>query len=43
MLEAYQTYATYDDMAELTRSLVQESARAVFGSTTVGSCGRNVT
>jgi lysyl-tRNA synthetase class 2 len=35
MLEAYQAYATYDDMAELTRTLVQESARAVFGSTTV--------
>jgi lysyl-tRNA synthetase class 2 len=35
MLEAYQAYATYDDMAELTRTLVQESARVVFGSTTV--------
>jgi len=35
MLEAYQTYATYDDIAELTRTLVQESARAVFGSTNV--------
>jgi lysyl-tRNA synthetase class 2 len=35
MLEAYQTYATYDDMAVLTRQLVQESARAVFGSTVV--------
>ena len=35
MLEAYQAYATYDDMAELTRTLVQESARAVFGSTVV--------
>ncbi len=35
MLEAYQAYATYDDMAELTRTLVQESARAVFGSTIV--------
>jgi lysyl-tRNA synthetase class 2 len=35
MLEAYQAYATYDDMAELTRTLVQESARAAFGSTTV--------
>jgi len=34
-LEAYQVYATYDDMAELTRTLVQESARAVFGSTVV--------
>lgn len=35
MLEAYQTYATYDDMASLTRDLIQESARAVFGSTVV--------
>lgn len=35
MLEAYQAYATYDDMAALTRTMVQESARAVFGSTVV--------
>ena len=35
MLEAYQAYATYDDMAELTRELVLASARAVFGSTVV--------
>ncbi len=35
MLEAYQAYATYDDMAVLTRELVQASARAVFGSTVV--------
>ena len=35
MLEAYQAYATYDDIAELTRSLVQASAQAVFGSQTV--------
>jgi lysyl-tRNA synthetase class 2 len=35
MLEAYQTYATYDDMAALTQQLVVESARAVFGSTVV--------
>ena len=35
MLEAYQAYATYDDMAVLTRSLIQECARAVFGSTVV--------
>lgn len=35
MLEAYQTYATYDDMAELTRELVLACARAVFGSTIV--------
>ncbi len=35
MLEAYQAYATYDDMAELTRELVLAAARAVFGSTVV--------
>jgi lysyl-tRNA synthetase class 2 len=35
MLEAYQAYATYDDMAELTRAMVQASAIAVFGSTVV--------
>lgn len=35
MLEAYQVYATYDDMAVLTRELIQASARALFGSTTV--------
>ncbi|HET6258784.1 lysine--tRNA ligase [Pseudonocardia sp.] len=35
MLEAYQAYATYDDMADLTRELVLACARAVFGSTVV--------
>jgi lysyl-tRNA synthetase class 2 len=35
MLEAYQAYATYDDMADLTRELVLASARSVFGSTVV--------
>ena len=35
MLEAYEAYATYDDMAVLTRELIQESARALYGSTTV--------
>jgi lysyl-tRNA synthetase class 2 len=35
MLEAYQAYATYDEMAELTRDMVLASARAVFGSTVV--------
>ncbi len=35
MLEVYQAYATYDDMAELTRMLIQETARALFGSTVV--------
>ncbi|MFP5071783.1 lysine--tRNA ligase [Pseudonocardia nantongensis] len=35
MLEAYQAYATYDDMAVLTRELIQSSARSLFGSTVV--------
>lgn len=35
MLEAYQAYGSYDSMAELTRSLVREAARAVAGSTVV--------
>jgi lysyl-tRNA synthetase class 2 len=35
MLEAYEAYGTYDTMAELTQSLVTDSARAVFGSTVV--------
>lgn len=35
MLEAYQAYADYDVMAELTRELVQDAARALTGSTTV--------
>ncbi|ANY10028.1 lysine--tRNA ligase [Pseudonocardia sp. HH130630-07] len=35
MLEAYQAYATYDDMAILTRELIQGAARSLFGSTTV--------
>jgi lysyl-tRNA synthetase class 2 len=35
MLEAYQAYATYDDMAVLTRDLIQQCVRAVFGSTVV--------
>ena len=35
MLEAYQAYGDYDTMAVLTRELVQEAARAAFGSTTV--------
>jgi lysyl-tRNA synthetase class 2 len=34
-LEAYQAYATYDDMADLTRDLVLACAGAVFGSTRV--------
>ncbi|WP_034268682.1 lysine--tRNA ligase [Haloechinothrix halophila] len=35
MLEFYEAYATYDSMATLTRELVQEAAKAVFGSHTV--------
>jgi lysyl-tRNA synthetase, class II len=34
-LEAYEAYADYDVMAELTRNLVQRSALDVFGTTTV--------
>lgn len=34
-LEAYEAYGTYDTMAELTQDLVQQSALAAFGSTTV--------
>lgn len=33
MLEAYQAYGDYNTMAELTQSLVQGAAEAVFGST----------
>ena len=32
MLEFYEAYATYDTMAVLTRELIQEAARAVFGT-----------
>jgi lysyl-tRNA synthetase, class II len=35
MLEVYQAYADYDDMADLIRDLIQQAARDVFGSTTV--------
>ena len=35
MLEFYQAYADYRDMATLTRELIQEAAQAVFGSQTV--------
>jgi len=35
MLEAYQAYADYETMADLTRELVQEAATAVSGSTVV--------
>jgi lysyl-tRNA synthetase class 2 len=35
MLEAYEAYGDYDTMARLTRELVQEAARSVFGSEVV--------
>ncbi len=35
MLEAYEAYGSYDTMAELTRSIVQQAALDAFGSTTV--------
>lgn len=35
MIEAYETYATYDDIAEVTRVMVLAAATAVFGSTVV--------
>jgi lysyl-tRNA synthetase class 2 len=35
MLEAYEAYGDYDTMARLTRELVQEAARAVFGGEVV--------
>ena len=35
MLEAYQSYATYDDIAALTQNMVMASVRAVFGSDVV--------
>lgn len=34
MLEFYQAYADYDDMADLTQALIQEAALAVHGSLT---------
>ncbi len=35
MLETYQAYSDYNGMAELTRSLIQNAAVDIFGSTTV--------
>jgi lysyl-tRNA synthetase class 2 len=35
MIEAYEAYGSYDTIGDLTRELVQEAAKAVFGSTTV--------
>lgn len=34
-MEAYQAYATYETMAQLTKDLIQNAARDVFGTTTV--------
>lgn len=34
-LEAYEAYGTYDTMAELTKSLIQNAAQDVFGTLTV--------
>ncbi len=35
MLETYEAYSDYNGMAELTRSLIQNAAMDIFGSTTV--------
>jgi lysyl-tRNA synthetase class 2 len=35
MLEAYQSYGDYDQMAELTQEMIQDAATAITGSTTV--------
>ncbi|MDA8371046.1 MAG: bifunctional lysylphosphatidylglycerol synthetase/lysine--tRNA ligase LysX [Nocardiopsaceae bacterium] len=40
MLEFYQAYADYNVMADLTRELIQEAARAAFGSTVVPRGGQ---
>jgi lysyl-tRNA synthetase class 2 len=42
MLELYQAYADYEDMMEITQTLVRESARAVTGGTTVRYRGREL-
>ncbi|MDY5584689.1 MAG: lysine--tRNA ligase [Arcanobacterium sp.] len=34
-MEAYQAYATYDTMAQLTKDLIQNAARDIFGTTLV--------
>ncbi|MDP9806651.1 lysyl-tRNA synthetase class 2 [Trueperella bonasi] len=34
-MEAYEAYATYEEMADLTRDLIQNAARDIFGTTTV--------
>ncbi len=35
MMEAYQAYADYNDVAELTKTLIQNAAKDVFGTTEV--------
>ncbi|MEO8293199.1 MAG: lysine--tRNA ligase [Actinomycetota bacterium] len=42
MLELYQAYGDYDDIMELTRSLIVAVARAVLGTTTVSSGGHQI-
>ncbi|MGH2723480.1 MAG: lysine--tRNA ligase [Actinomycetota bacterium] len=42
MLEAYQAYASYEDMMELVESLVKEAARAVVGGPTFEFRGTRV-
>jgi lysyl-tRNA synthetase class 2 len=42
MMECYQAYADYDDMMELTQSLLQAIARGVLGSTRIACQGREV-
>lgn len=34
-MEAYEAYSTYEEMADLTRDLIQNAARDIFGTTTV--------
>ena len=34
-MEAYESYSTYEEMADLTRDLIQNAARDIFGTTTV--------
>ncbi|OIV37333.1 lysine--tRNA ligase [Mangrovactinospora gilvigrisea] len=41
MLEAYEAYGTYDTMADLTRELVVNAARAVLGTTVVRGTGHD--
>ncbi|MGW8438517.1 bifunctional lysylphosphatidylglycerol synthetase/lysine--tRNA ligase LysX [Nocardiopsis sp. NPDC055879] len=40
MLEFYQAYADYNVMADITRNLIQDAARAVYGSTTIERDGQ---